>query len=207
MLGISLEEFEKQAKCTNASAPADFEKRLDAKRCQHCWTLRHSHLCKGCEKLLCQHCFHYTFCGRGERGDMYHEASSISVNRGGSQANEKAVEKGDGKYDRDDVDKGPAIRQKKGANKINRLMMMNGVQSQTSTTCVPSSQGQSQPKAMCASMLAKQHVSNKNECAPGENSSPALLIDSESRTQQRHDGVRAIFRISMPPKPSRPTPW
>ena len=70
---------------------------------------------------------------------MYHEASSISVNRGGSQANEKAVEKGDGKYDRDDVDKGPAIRQKKGANKINRSMMMSGVQIQTSTTCVPSS--------------------------------------------------------------------
>ena len=254
MLGISLEEFEKQAKCTNASAPADFEKRLDAKRCQHCWTLRHSHLCKGCEKLLCQHCFHYTFCGRGERGDMYHEASSISVNRGGSQANEKAVEKGDGKYDRDDVDKGPAIRQKKGANKINRLMMMNDVQSQTSTTCVPSSgsasstapgvtadaeatawrntiqefeqwkkggwkqiqekhefnlkefdaeaeQAQQAQQAEVeaergtyflelTSRLAKQHVSNKNECAPGENSSAALLI------------VRP-----MPPKPSRPTPW
>ena len=56
------------------------------------------------------------------------------------------------------------------------------------------------------SRLAKQHVSNKNECAPGENSSPALLIDSGSRTQ-RHDGVQAIFRISMPPKPTRPTPW
>ena len=194
---------------------------------------------------------------------MYHEASSISVNRGGSQANEKAVEKGDGKYDRDDVDKGPAIREKKGANKINSSMMMNGVQIQTSTTCVPSSgsasstapgvtadaeatawrntiqefeqwkkggwkksgkhefnlkefdaeaeQAQQAERGTyfleLTSRLAKEHVSNKNECAPGENSSPALLIDSESRTQQRHDGVRAIFRISMPPKPSRPTPW
>ena len=246
MLGISLEEFEKQAKCTNASAPADFEKRLDAKRCQHCRTLRHSHCCKRCEKLLCQYCIHHTFCGRGKRGDIYHEASSISVNRGGSQANEKAVEKGDGKYDRDDVDKGPAIREKKGANKINSSMMMSGVQIQTSTTCVPSSgsasstapgvtadaeatawrntieefeqwkkggwknqeefdaeaeQAQQAQQAEVeaergtyflelTSRLAKQHVSNKNECAPGENSSAALLI------------VRPI-----PPKPSRPTPW
>ena len=120
--GITLEEFEKQ---------------VDAK-CQHCYKLRQSDCCSKCNKLLCQHCIHYCFCGQGERGDIYHKSTrgalSMSVNRGGGQAKKKAVEKDDGKYDRDDVDTGP-VRQKKGANKINISLMMKCLRSQASTTC------------------------------------------------------------------------
>ena len=163
--GITLEEFEKQ---------------VDAK-CQHCYTLRQSDRCSKCNKLLCQHCIHYFFCGQAERGDIYHKSTrgalSVSVNRGGGQAKMKAVEKDDGKYDRDDVETGP-VRQKKGANKINISLMMKCSRSQASTRLINDefdgaeaslSRNSEQERTL---MLAKKHVSNDTECASGETPSP-----------------------------------
>ena len=112
----------------------------------------------------------------------------MSVNRGGGQAKKKAVEKDDGKYDRDDGETGP-VRQKKGANKINISLMMKCSRSQASTRLINDefdgaeaslSRNSEQERTL---MLAKKHASNDTECASGETPSPALLIDRASRTQ------------------------
>ena len=111
----------------------------------------------------------------------------MSVNRGGGQAKKKAVEKDDGKYDRDDVETGP-VRQKKGANKINIPLMMKCSRSQASNEFDGAEASLSRnPEQERTLMLAKKHVSNDTECASGETPSPPLLIDRASRTQPQRN--------------------